>query len=178
MDLEDGDYKYKMENYLKRKLIPFEKEMILYPKVCLVSKETNFCKKHLNCHIKKENCLLNSVSCLMDCSSLLPLKSSENQMLRNISSVMTFTKDSETPPSVADFVSYFYSLYSEIQPRNEVILAQFSDYFTQPLTLFYAFKKLNYLDKKEIVLHVIGASFPELENCLACGIFFYIGCQN
>ncbi|XP_033209926.1 uncharacterized protein LOC117168401 [Belonocnema kinseyi] len=177
-----------MEKYLKRKLIPFEKEMILYPKACLECQETdvdvlkscdncphaNFCQKHRNTDHEEGKCTLYSFSCIVDCYSLLPSKSREKEILRDISNVMkVFKYNEKTPLSMAEFVASFYDIYIHVQPNSDIIFAQVSDYFTQPLTLFYALKKLNYPDKKEIVIHVIGSTLSELDNCLSWDILLH-----
>ncbi|XP_071649767.1 putative protein MSS51 homolog, mitochondrial [Temnothorax longispinosus] len=154
---------------LERPLHVDEKQMIYFPKECLVcheSKSLQSCKKCAAsfCQIHKSNpdhwkpCVDLGL-CLR--SNLLSIKYSSPDLHSYLQRV------SYTSHTFRDMQGFIKAFGSDYVPTNseisyQLLAAKHSEYLTRPLTLFYVMRSLNYVKEQEnLVIHVVGASCAE-----------------
>lgn len=161
----------KMNQKLGRNLDEEEKTMFRMPRNCLVCHETrnseltncpqcpfaSFCKDHRENNQHEKYCSLMQNFFRVEIYNSLSGPERYNESI--ISILHTEFKQNLKPPSNMDD---FFDFYVDDESINvDVTLKMIaSDYFSVPLTLFNALKKLNYCHTYSLTLHVGGTDFP------------------
>ncbi|XP_033230930.1 uncharacterized protein LOC117182021 [Belonocnema kinseyi] len=176
-----------VESKLDRKLLDFEKEMFLFPKVCLECFENISLETCNKCGISFCNDDRRSVRHQELCKLFLLTFSLENQLLTirqstapiasiemlvsssrksTLQSIPFVTRIESLPKSMDQFISYIELDDQDIWEREnpekipEIRQWLYSQVFTRPLTCFYGLEKLErWLES--MVVHVIAAADDE-----------------
>ncbi|XP_043460912.1 uncharacterized protein LOC122497706 isoform X1 [Leptopilina heterotoma] len=162
------------ESELKRKLIPYEKSLIFFPKLCAICYESDpkclmfcyncphacFCKKHYqneshqshydDCQLFSQGLLLNAMGITFKAAPIPGV----------IKSVEYNMKKARLPNDMQDFLDYHCRCKKSILKdfkRNEVQMYM-SEHLTRPLTVLYALQKIRYSNEETMIIHVIGAN--------------------
>lgn len=177
---------YLMEKFLKRKLEPYENEMIEYSKVCEVCYETdinllrscpncphaNFCTKHEGDPTHDNFCSTYRKCFLLDYYTILFQEYPSPRM-------MEFTPDNleitRLPNSMKEYLDIFYKPRkdSQLDIPHEDVKMYVSQHFTRPLTLIFAMDKIGFKPESEFTIHVIGASKREEKLAIEWEILFH-----
>ncbi|XP_051157746.1 uncharacterized protein LOC127279442 [Leptopilina boulardi] len=181
-----------LENNMKKKLEPYENEMIEYQKFCDICHENdnnlqliacsqcphaNFCQNHQNNDEHKEFCSLYTMCYLQDYYSIVFRE-------MPIPRMMEFTPRDNTeienclPNSMQDYMDIYFKSQEKSKfyfPSMDVKV-YVSQHFTRPLTLIYAMREIeivNKLQSNEFIIHVLGASNREEKSFIEWEILFH-----
>ena len=181
---------------LGRDLYPSEKHMFEFPRACCVCHEsdpkalincsscgnTSFCKDHVSNSNHEYLC-----SSFFSCFSFDLLKQFTSRMtiseivlaLLN-SDAMDFIPPSDkiikSPSSMRKFLNTYFKKVVDSRrkkSRPEYWNMFISEYFSRPLTLFSAMKKINFVPTSDLVVHVLGANYLELTDASAWEIILH-----
>lgn len=178
-----------MEKKMKRKLEPYENEMIEYQKFCEVCLEedvnslencprcphANFCKDHQEDPAHDEFCSLYKKCYLLDYYAII-----FHEM--PIPRMMEFTpRDSKIvslPNSMQDYMDIYFKSRenSKFNFPAEDVKIYVSQHFTRPLTVIHAMGKIDFnyeSQSDELIIHVMGASIREEKSLIEWEILFH-----
>ncbi|XP_071649787.1 uncharacterized protein [Temnothorax longispinosus] len=160
---------------LIRRLTMCEMQMFQFPRECLICHERDaqllkVCQKCATCFcIKHKDDIMHRNICasleLCFRSDLLTIK--ENRTNSCVPDMISYAKHVlDTTSLDIEFLDMndFINIYGVIRDDSDgVLAADHSQYLTRPLTLFFAMRLLSYVpkSKKDLVIHVVGASFAE-----------------
>ena len=175
---------YLMETFMKRKLEPYENEIIEYSKVCEVCQEgdpnllksctgcpqANFCKDHENDPAHEKFCPLYMSCFKLDYYAIIFQECPTPRM-------MEFTPENPEitplPNSMEEYLDIFYKPRTDTNIPDEDVKIYVSQHFTRPLTLICAMKKINFKPRSELIIHIIGANRREEKSTLEWEILFH-----
>ncbi|XP_071556517.1 uncharacterized protein [Temnothorax nylanderi] len=157
---------YKLGRHLK----PGEIQMFKFPKECLICHEKNdklledcqkcaasFCKNHKDDTEHRDICALLELGLRSDLLTITELNS-PLELLSDLKRV----SDASTFQNMKDFVNALGNIKTDSEIPYDILAAEYSQYLTRPLTLFYAMRLLNHVLKgKVLIIHVVGANYVE-----------------
>lgn len=181
---------------LGRELTLSEKNMFLFPRICCICHEsdpqaltnclscgnTSFCQEHISDKTHKDIC---SSFALSYTFSLLKIFT-DNMKISEIVHVLldndpiNFIPYLEKMPDLQSMRQFLDKFFNDIiQIRCENLRSDFwdifiSDYFTRPLTLISAINKINNFSEGELIIHIVGADYLELNGICAWEIIFHL----
>ncbi|XP_071556482.1 uncharacterized protein [Temnothorax nylanderi] len=155
---------------LGRHLKPGEIELFKFPKECLICYEKNdklledcqkcaasFCKNHKDDTEHGDICAPLELGLRSDLLTIAKFNS-PLELLSDLKRV----SDTSTFQNMKDFVNALGNIKTDSELPYDFLAAEYSQYLTRPLTLFYAMRLLNYVPKrKDLVIHVVGANYAE-----------------
>lgn len=184
---------------LGRKLTSSERGMFLFPRICFICHESNpqaltncfdcgnscFCNEHILDARHKIICpsftLCYKLSLLKNITSNISISEIVCILLDGnpINCIPFAYKNVELSTMIQFIKVFFRQVIDERRQNNVAVSSDFwqvfiAEYFTRPLTLLSAIKLINYELETELIIHIIGSDYVEVNGIYAWEILFHL----
>ncbi|XP_051166640.1 uncharacterized protein LOC127284953 [Leptopilina boulardi] len=181
-----------------RELTTSEKDMFLFPRICCICHDSNpraltncldcgnssFCNDHISDARHKIICSSFALGYKLN---LFKMFTSNINILEIISILLDknpincipFAVENYNFLSMRQFIDIFFHEIINNHCQENMMSSDFweifiADYFTRPLTLLSAIKLINYKVERELIIHIIGSYYLELNGIFAWEIIFHL----